>query len=234
MVSWLTDFNALPEALSSQKGYVSQFSRTSSQILFRFFERIQYCSFSAVSGQGCEEFFDKLENCRKDYWKSYRPNIEKSIAMNRQKDISSKIRRFNSDYKTDIQQHLDVLDLQSSKNTHTKSPSSADSVTLRISKNPDPLSLLSPSHYNHNHPSSTISSPHSNPTTASKTTLNPSDSVISPPSQAKSFKSVRTSPSTVNPKFPHPLQQYSALKNNPDHRSIFAKSFTSSNTDSLQ
>ena len=76
-LEWMTDFEAFSAALDADSSYSASLSRSLSLVLEEFYENLHAVGVSAVTGEGMEEFFEAVENCRKEYETEYLPELEK-------------------------------------------------------------------------------------------------------------------------------------------------------------
>eukprot|EP01134_Creolimax_fragrantissima_P002966 CFRG2966T1 len=74
---WMTDFDALQDALSQDDSYMSSLSRSMGQVLEEFYNHMQSASVSAVTGQGMEEFFHAVDTAVEEYENVYKPELER-------------------------------------------------------------------------------------------------------------------------------------------------------------
>merc|ERR1719276_290096 len=61
-----------------------------SLVLDEFYRNLRCVCVSAVTGSGMDEFFEKLDECRKEYFDVYRPVIEKKMAEAKAKERANK------------------------------------------------------------------------------------------------------------------------------------------------
>ena len=51
------------------------------QVLDEFYENLQSVGVSAVTGEGMPQLFEAVEKCRDEYYKFYRPEIERKAKV---------------------------------------------------------------------------------------------------------------------------------------------------------
>jgi len=76
-LEWMTDFDAFSAALDSDGSYSASLSRSLSLVLEEFYENLQAVGVSAVTGEGIEDFFKAVEQCRKEYDNEYLPELQR-------------------------------------------------------------------------------------------------------------------------------------------------------------
>lgn len=82
---WMTDFEAFDAAIDSETSYMANLTRSLSLVLDKFYENISTVGVSAASGLGMKEFFQKVDELKKEYFKSYRPEYERIRNESRKK-----------------------------------------------------------------------------------------------------------------------------------------------------
>lgn len=68
---WMTDFEALNDALASDTNYMANLTRSMSLVLQEFYETLTAVSCSALTGEGIDEVIEAIRNTREDYEKEY-------------------------------------------------------------------------------------------------------------------------------------------------------------------
>ncbi|CAL8469834.1 g9376 [Coccomyxa elongata] len=76
-VEWMRDYEAFSEALQKDTTYAATLSRSLSLVLEEFYENLQSVGVSAATGEGMEEFFQKVQACRAEYEQQYLPELQR-------------------------------------------------------------------------------------------------------------------------------------------------------------
>ena len=61
------------------------------QVLEEFYENLQSVGVSAATGEGMDEFFDKLGACRKDYEQNYLPELHRRQQVRERSRVTSSV-----------------------------------------------------------------------------------------------------------------------------------------------
>ncbi|KAJ6238798.1 gpn-loop gtpase 1 [Anaeramoeba flamelloides] len=86
-LEWMKDWNELDNALDQDKTYSSTLARSLSLVLEEFYETLKTVGVSSVTGKGMDEFFEKIEECKKEYFSEYLPIIEKWKEEQKQRKL---------------------------------------------------------------------------------------------------------------------------------------------------
>ena len=88
---WMTDFEAFQAALKAEEekgvfggegfgggsGYMSSLLNSMSLMLEEFYKHLSFCGVSSMTGDGVSEFFEAVEEKRKEFERDYRPELER-------------------------------------------------------------------------------------------------------------------------------------------------------------
>jgi len=94
---WMQDFESFQDALMRRKsagsgggedgegdvgegGFMTSLMSSMSLVLEEFYKNLRACGVSAMTGQGMEDFFDKVEEARQEYEEIYKPELLKVQA----------------------------------------------------------------------------------------------------------------------------------------------------------
>lgn len=99
---WMTDFEKFQEALHEEEskgvfggegfggsGYMGSLLNSMSLVLEEFYSHLNMVAVSSMTGQGIDEFFNAVEEKRKEFERDYRPELEKR-RKEREKEAASK------------------------------------------------------------------------------------------------------------------------------------------------
>jgi len=77
-VKWMTDFESFQEAIDSEKGgYMTNLTRSMGLVLDEFYANLKCVGISAVTGEGIDQFFQAVDDARKEYDMNVKPQIQK-------------------------------------------------------------------------------------------------------------------------------------------------------------
>ncbi|XP_057378504.1 GPN-loop GTPase 1-like [Daphnia carinata] len=100
-LEWMTDFDAFELALSSDSSYNANLSRSLSLTLDEFYKDLTTVGFSAVTGEGFDEFLAAVDSAVVEYETDYCPEhdrLQKLQAEARSKDKTRQKDKFGSDF----------------------------------------------------------------------------------------------------------------------------------------
>lgn len=116
---WMTDFEKFQEALQQEQsqgvfggegyggsGYMGSLVNSMSLMLEEFYSHLNMVAVSSMTGDGIDEFFEAVEEKRKEFEKDYQPELEKrrqerqeESANQRANDLTKVMRDMNMDSK---------------------------------------------------------------------------------------------------------------------------------------
>ncbi|KAJ4540941.1 hypothetical protein HRR86_007072 [Exophiala dermatitidis] len=114
---WMTDFEKFQEALHEEEskgvfggegfggsGYMSSLLNSMSLVLEEFYSHLNMVGVSSMTGEGIDDFFDAVEEKRKEFEKDYRPELEKrrkqregEAASKREQDLTRVMKDMSMD-----------------------------------------------------------------------------------------------------------------------------------------
>nr|SVE74212.1 EOG090X072H [Daphnia barbata] len=100
-MEWMTDFDAFELALSSDSSYNANLSRSLSLTLDEFYKDLTAVGFSAVTGEGFDEFLAAVDAAVLEYETEYCPEHERLQKLNAEAYLKEKSRqkeRFDADF----------------------------------------------------------------------------------------------------------------------------------------
>ncbi|XP_032675414.1 GPN-loop GTPase 1 [Odontomachus brunneus] len=80
-LDWIQDFEAFQEALDMEHSYVSNLTRSMSLTLDEFYQTLQCCGVSSVTGAGFNDFLKLVNDAVEKYESDYRKDFEKIKKM---------------------------------------------------------------------------------------------------------------------------------------------------------
>lgn len=83
---WINDSDKFMDALNNDDTYMSSLTRSMSLMLNEFYQTIQHVSVSAVTGNGFDTLFDKLNTLKQQYYDDYIPMVKDKIQAKQQEE----------------------------------------------------------------------------------------------------------------------------------------------------
>ena len=74
-INWMKSLDDFEAALRSNKTYMSTLIQSLGNVLDAFYANIKTVGVSSVTGQGMNDFFEQIEQCKVDYFQSYKPML---------------------------------------------------------------------------------------------------------------------------------------------------------------
>lgn len=91
---WMQDFDAFAKALDADPSFSASFSRSLSLVLEEFYDNIPSVGVSAATGEGMDALFGKIDECRVEYEREYKPFLEERKAQRkRAEEEAEKVRK---------------------------------------------------------------------------------------------------------------------------------------------
>ncbi|KAL5263139.1 hypothetical protein ACHWQZ_G008526 [Mnemiopsis leidyi] len=111
-VEWMNDFETFQEALDAQPSYSSNLSRSMSLVLDEFYKDLRTVGISAVTGQGCANFFREVGSAVKEYYEEYIPHLEelrRVIEKRKEEEMEAQLKKLKVDRGEEVQLEEDKL-----------------------------------------------------------------------------------------------------------------------------
>ncbi|BEI79770.1 hypothetical protein CcaverHIS002_0102990 [Cutaneotrichosporon cavernicola] len=95
-IDWMKDFEAFQAALEERgrdengESYMNSLMGSMCLVLEEFYNNLRAVGVSAMTGAGMKEFFNAVEECRQEYLKDYRPELERLKAEKEEKASAAK------------------------------------------------------------------------------------------------------------------------------------------------
>ncbi|EIM24214.1 hypothetical protein WALSEDRAFT_42429 [Wallemia mellicola CBS 633.66] len=121
---WMTDFESFQAALSNRNAtstynssnlneepsYMNSLMNSMSLVLEEFYSNIKTVGISAMTGAGMQEFFEAVDECREEYYKDYKPELERLRKERQEKSEERKkdsLNRLIKDMKTNDEEPIE-------------------------------------------------------------------------------------------------------------------------------
>eukprot|EP00656_Telonema_subtile_P037726 TRINITY_DN4208_c0_g1_i2.p1 TRINITY_DN4208_c0_g1~~TRINITY_DN4208_c0_g1_i2.p1 ORF type:complete len:181 (+),score=70.70 TRINITY_DN4208_c0_g1_i2:160-702(+) len=79
-MNWMQDCEAFQDALQEESSYLSDLAHSQSLVLDEFYQTLKGVGVSAVTGDGMDGLFQAVNDAADEYFKSYRPELDKMKA----------------------------------------------------------------------------------------------------------------------------------------------------------
>ncbi|KAJ2777126.1 hypothetical protein GGI15_004612 [Coemansia interrupta] len=91
-VEWMEDFEAFQRALRQQEdeSFMNSLMHSMSLVLDEFYSHLRVVGVSAMTGQGMEAFFGKVDEAVKEYHDEFRPAMERQMEKKREQEKKDK------------------------------------------------------------------------------------------------------------------------------------------------
>ncbi|KAJ2555594.1 hypothetical protein EV175_002228 [Coemansia sp. RSA 1933] len=84
-VNWMNDFEAFQQALMrNEDGFMTSLMNSMSLVLDEFYSHLRVAGVSAMTGEGLDEFFAKVDEAVTEYHEEFKPAIERQIEKKRE------------------------------------------------------------------------------------------------------------------------------------------------------
>ena len=78
----MKDFDSFEDSLNSDKSYLSTLSRSMSLVLQEFYENLNWCGVSAITGSGFDKLLKSVDKGVEEYCEVFLPEIKHRIQLN--------------------------------------------------------------------------------------------------------------------------------------------------------
>ncbi|KAJ1735816.1 GPN-loop GTPase 1 [Coemansia sp. Benny D160-2] len=90
-VGWMNDFEAFQQALMrNEDGFMTSLMNSMSLVLDEFYNHLRVAGVSAMTGDGMDELFAKIDEAVDEYYTEFKPAIQRQIEKKRQDEEKQK------------------------------------------------------------------------------------------------------------------------------------------------
>lgn len=103
-LNWMKDFEDFEDALMSDKAYLSTLSRSMSLVLIEFYEKLNSCGVSALTGKGYDSLLKAVDKGKEEYEEVFLPDIKQRLELNdaeKKKIQQDNLEAYNKDVQDD-------------------------------------------------------------------------------------------------------------------------------------
>ena len=111
--SWLADYYNIQLALENDPSFMASFSTSLALVLEEFWQGLTPLYFSALTGRGCEDLFERLSEAENKYYDEILPRLNAKIAEKHEKMLEEKkddIEQLRQDLEEDLHLGEDLKD----------------------------------------------------------------------------------------------------------------------------
>lgn len=98
-LEWMNDYEKFQEAVASEKAYAGSLSSSMGLVLDEFYRNITAVAVSAVTGEGMDELFEKIDLAAEEYHKEFRPMLEAKAKAKAQREEKMQQRKLKHMHK---------------------------------------------------------------------------------------------------------------------------------------
>merc|ERR1719464_1899226 len=89
-MDWMQNVEDFEAAMKSNQSYMSTLVKSLGNVLDAFYKNIRTVGVSSVTGQGIDALFEKVKECKEEYWTDYRPMIIEKMKERKQREEEEK------------------------------------------------------------------------------------------------------------------------------------------------